>query len=405
MTYLKETTFNCFFLFAISFLGCTVPVEQIATNDETNPTSQAVQCVAHEDCESRVCEDNGECLDNSLIIYVDNNGTDESSCGTKANPCSSIQDAVDQVHDGLSTISIAEGNYSQQFGIINQSIRIVGYNKPIITPARGRFCKNVGRCLIESRDTTELTIENIEFDLAGQVFGIRTFGDTESQLNIHDCIFTQTPNMTVISETILNSQIGTKITNSKFVNARVSFFSPNIENPFEIEIGRTTFNNSSVFFSDTKIELTNSIFIDSSISVSLNQNDDGTTVYDYDEGDIRLEFLTYTLTDQSSTDDKITCSPQFDIRQSIAIGKPESRNVIESECSFKNSLIPSTLTGINNFFEEPDFINESTGDLRLKESSKAIDRLRGVFVNDVDFDGEQRPSGEGYDIGADEFLF
>jgi len=51
---------------------------------------------------------------------------------------------------------------------------------------------------------------------------------------------------------------------------------------------------------------------------------------------------------------------------------------------------------------DPAFVDPDAGDYHIKEASAAQDRgvAAGVFV---DFDGDERPRGGGYDIGADEF--
>ncbi len=61
------------------------------------------------------------------------------------------------------------------------------------------------------------------------------------------------------------------------------------------------------------------------------------------------------------------------------------------------------ITGTHNYWGDPDFVNAGAGDYHLGSSSTAIDRGINARV-DVDIDGDLRPSGNGYDIGADEFV-
>jgi parallel beta-helix repeat protein len=49
------------------------------------------------------------------------------------------------------------------------------------------------------------------------------------------------------------------------------------------------------------------------------------------------------------------------------------------------------------------FMNAASGDLHLSSLSPAIDAGTSQFAPAVDFEGTARPSGNGYDIGADEF--
>ncbi len=58
-------------------------------------------------------------------------------------------------------------------------------------------------------------------------------------------------------------------------------------------------------------------------------------------------------------------------------------------------------TGVGNIKENPQFI--TGGDYHLSASSPCIDMANPGNAPDIDIDGELRPQGNGYDIGADEF--
>jgi hypothetical protein len=58
--------------------------------------------------------------------------------------------------------------------------------------------------------------------------------------------------------------------------------------------------------------------------------------------------------------------------------------------------------GAHNYSGNPDFGAPSEGDYHIGNLSAALDAGAAVGIG-VDIDGEQRPRGSGYDIGADEF--
>ena len=60
-------------------------------------------------------------------------------------------------------------------------------------------------------------------------------------------------------------------------------------------------------------------------------------------------------------------------------------------------------TGTVNIWGAPAFVNPDAGDYHIGLTSAAIDRGVDAGVDD-DIDGDPRPQGDGYDIGADEFL-
>ena len=59
-------------------------------------------------------------------------------------------------------------------------------------------------------------------------------------------------------------------------------------------------------------------------------------------------------------------------------------------------------TGTVNVWGDPAFVNPSAGDYHIGLTSAAIDKGVNAGVGD-DIDGDPRPQGGGYDIGADEF--
>ncbi len=62
------------------------------------------------------------------------------------------------------------------------------------------------------------------------------------------------------------------------------------------------------------------------------------------------------------------------------------------------------ITGTVNIWDDPGFVDPGAGDYHIAPGSGAIDTGVDAGVA-VDIDGEPRPSGAGYDIGADELLW
>ena len=96
------------------------------------------------------------------------------------------------------------------------------------------------------------------------------------------------------------------------------------------------------------------------------------------------------------------------IRNNICSGNSGSQ--IEIEGNLKNFVLDHNLIyGYSDYYGEdyvvgePKFINASNGDFHLQAGSPAIDNGSSMDAPSYDFDGNWRPRGKEYDIGAFEF--
>jgi hypothetical protein len=95
------------------------------------------------------------------------------------------------------------------------------------------------------------------------------------------------------------------------------------------------------------------------------------------------------------------CTAPLTIRSSImwTPGFPSTRPVV-SGCNVATSIAgPTTLTGVTN--ADPMFVNAAAGDFHIQAGSPAIDQVNTGPADD--FEGDTRPQGARYDIGADEY--
>ena len=69
-----------------------------------------------------------------------------------------------------------------------------------------------------------------------------------------------------------------------------------------------------------------------------------------------IQFMTFVYSDDFLFKKELLCRQNQNIKNSIVLGAPESRNDLMSDCNFENSLIPSILNGENSFFTEPGFL-------------------------------------------------
>ena len=96
----------------------------------------------------------------------------------------------------------------------------------------------------------------------------------------------------------------------------------------------------------------------------------------------------------------------------IFINNPEVENILIRNNIFYQSgealridpIVPvSEITSDHNLTSNPQFVNASMANFRLQATSPAIDAGSAIKAPGFDFDGNSRPAGFGYDIGAFEY--
>lgn len=81
-----------------------------------------------------------------------------------------------------------------------------------------------------------------------------------------------------------------------------------------------------------------------------------------------------------------------------------SNNLIDGYRGFAWSIYKETYGGPNSVTGDPRFVNPGNADFHLSGSSPAIDKGTSTDAPNADLDGNARPKGAGYDIGAFEYV-
>jgi hypothetical protein len=117
-------------------------------------------------------------------------------------------------------------------------------------------------------------------------------------------------------------------------------------------------------------------------------------------GTVRFSTIGATNGDINSISCSTTTSSTLTIDSSIVWNPSIGAPTITGTCTLRSTIAgPAAVTGAMNV--DPKFVNLLTSDYHLSPMSPAIDQLSSGPA--FDFEGDPRPQGSGYDIGADEY--
>jgi len=359
---------------------------QCATNADCSAAApicaannMCANCGSDGDCASNVCGANGSCVDPADIVYLDPGGTDGGSC-TSAAPCRTIAYAATQTNQTRQFLSLTMGTYNESsFNITSTttaatSIEIHGHGAGLVSTADGpAYDIAIG-----------VTIRDLSMSGGGHVLSLDGTSETYDLQNV----------------TISNGG-GGLITNGTVTAKNLTIF----------DVAPAIFVQSGSFSGDRIVAH------DVSLGIELGGVDQASVqitnalVYNVTQGpgfDVENATGTVASSTVANTGDPgnpgglaFNCKTPLTVRSSIlwTPGFATSRPVV-SGCNVATSIAgPTTLTGVTN--ADPMFVNAAMGDFHIQAGSPAIDQVNTGPADD--FEGDARPQGMRYDIGADEF--
>jgi parallel beta-helix repeat protein len=98
------------------------------------------------------------------------------------------------------------------------------------------------------------------------------------------------------------------------------------------------------------------------------------------------------------------CSQNLSFQIAVEAGVPAENLAVDHNLIDGYREYPEEIYGSDYVEGNPMFANPSRADFHLQEDSPAIDNGSAVDAPSDDFDGNPRPQGAGYDIGAFEFM-
>lgn len=349
-------------------------------------------CRAHDECASGVCGDDGTCIDESNIAYVDPTGSGAAAC-TVAAPCSTVTRALTMPQP---YILISSGTYSSGAALDLGGQRHLigrGATPPIFTRT------NPGPII-------DISNGQIDLDYI-QVSGATS--DTELGNGIYCHLGNNAPTVRLRRVTATMNEASGLDANSCTVEATNSTFSKNgfVSGRFAIHLSNATGTFDSCIVSENiggmdldggLYKVTNNLIVR---NYSPTTPSTGINLYTTEAG-TKLEFNTIVDngTGTAVLGQGINCN-----LQGVTASFPNNiiaRNTKQTagaNCSYPSSIIVDTdITQLK--FKSPD---AAPYDYHIDIGSMAIDAATLSTV-DHDVDGQARPNGAGRDVGADEFI-
>lgn len=359
--------------------GACVQCVGAADCSDATPVCEANACRAcrlDSECPSGACGDDGACVPEAAIVYLDPGGTDSGSC-TRDAPCRSLEFGISRTSPGRAHVVTAKGGYT---------------SAPLFVAP-------------QSTAAAQLFIHGGGATLACSCSGDGNFIAFAVPVTIRDVNIAGNPNFTALSfsaRTLLervrvsNASVGIDVT-ADVVEAidvivdnsytGISLFSGTLK--LDRGVIRNVQTGIAAAGNGKMVELQN-LLVHDATALAL----------DLSAGTVSFSTIADSGTDAGTGPRAVKCSPgAVTVRSSIVWAPGATTRVPMEGCNIVTTLAgPTPVAGASN--SNPQFVDSSAGDYHLASSSPARDMVENG--PSFDFEGDARPQGTRFDIGADE---
>ena len=369
--------------------GACVGCVEASDCDASTPVCDAQacrECRLDSECPSGACGADGACVLETDIVYVAPTGSDTGICD-RPNPCFQLQFALSQTSATRSHIVMANGSYLYNDGSPTVLDVVAANTTAAKVNVHGggstvTFTQADGQAMFDLALPTEIT------DL---VLDYRPFGRA---------VVARAPvtlrRMTIGSETGIEARSSVDAQDVLVVANTGNVPSPITVVGGSLILKRATVRGGGKAISATAgsiLELEN-VLVSDATETGIDLSQSGTTA--------SLSFVTIVQTGTTLTTGTaglICPNNNTPVRSSIIWTPTNTARPAVSGCALSSSIVgPVGAVGATN--TDPKFVDLAGGDYHLSDISPAKDLVD--TGPGIDFEGDPRPNGARFDIGADE---
>jgi hypothetical protein len=340
-------------------------------------------CQLDSECDSGACGDDGSCVPQADVIYISTGGGDVGVCERSA-PCATLPYALSKATTPRNHIVYASGTYTtnQSAGIDST---LVQANSIVIHGGGARLSSSSAEGFWNIAIPT--TIRDFDVTAHGPVIGAAGNPIVLERMTIHG----DTVTIGVGAGAVTLRNVFTETNSTTFPNISLGTGANLTIDGAVIRGGKNCVADPAG--GGVAVDLTNVLAYGAS-EAALNLGRSSGT----------LSFITVAASgaNTSSGPTSVVCSSVMTVRSSIVWDPASSvtRPPIGGGCHLEFVIagggpVPGALN------VDPVFADPASEDFHLAPTSPAIDMVDSGPV--TDFDGDQRPQGARFDVGADEF--